>query len=104
MGKAISYGGSDAGRRKGCCIGSLGQDTVPVCPGVSQELGYLYRSSWPLLGVTQTRHDGQMDTCFEDGLMGGWGWGTLPASIPRLPVTPLPRGCSSRANPTRGGR
>lgn len=81
----------------------VGQDTVPVCPGVSQELGYLYRSSWPLLGVTQTRHDGQMETCFEDGLMGGWGWGTLPASIPRLPVTPLPRGCSSRANPTRGG-
>lgn len=83
MGKAISYGGPEAGRRKGCCIGSLGQDTVPVCPGVSQELGYLYRSSWPLLGVTQARHDGQMETCFEDGLMGGWGWGTLPASIPR---------------------
>lgn len=80
--EAISYGESEAGQRKGCCIGSPEQDTVPVCPGVSQELGYLYWSSWPLLGVTQTRHDGQMETCFEDGLMGGWGRGTLPASIP----------------------
>lgn len=31
--------------------------------------------------MTQPRRDGQMETCFEDGLMGGWGRGpSLPAS------------------------
>lgn len=39
----------------------VGQDTVPACPGVSQEIGYLYGSSWPQLSVTQTQHDGQME-------------------------------------------
>lgn len=55
---------------------------VPVCPRVSEELGYLYRSCRPMHRVTQPRLDGEMETCFEDGLMGGWGRGTLPASIP----------------------
>lgn len=68
---------------------------VPVCPRVSEELGYLYRSCRPMHRVTQPRRDGEMETCFEDGLMGGWGRGTLPASIPGRchpapPGPPLP--------------
>lgn len=59
-------------------IRAWGSSGVPARLGVSKELSYLYRSC----RVTQSRHDGEMETCFGDGLMGGWGWGTLPASIP----------------------
>lgn len=50
--------------------------------GLARSSAIYIGAAGPCTRVTQPRRDGEMETCFEDGLMGGWGRGTLPASIP----------------------